>query len=186
MPAIDAPERKKFLMRSLIRPIRMLTQSPIVAGLSLYLALIYGYLYLLFTTFSTIFPQQYGFSTETLGLAFLGMGVGQLLALIVLSWLSDWLQEKLTKRYGKSKPEYVRNMPSARRQQLTCMVDTDCYLSCLEFRYFQWVYLCTDGPPNIKSIGWFPLCPRDSLGQDLYSHLWVKPILAQPTIHAKH
>lgn len=105
MPAINAPERRKLLMRSLIRPIRMLTQSPIVAGLSLYLALIYGYLYLLFTTFSTIFPQQYGFSTQTLGLAFLGMGVGQLLALILLSWLSDWLQEKLTKRYGKAKPE---------------------------------------------------------------------------------
>ncbi|KAL7892322.1 major facilitator superfamily domain-containing protein [Trichoderma sp. SZMC 28014] len=106
MPTINARERRKLLRRSLIRPIRMLTQSPIVAGLSLYLALIYGYLYLLFTTFSTIFPQQYGFSTETLGLAFLGMGVGQLLALILISWLSDWLQERLTKRYGKAKPEY--------------------------------------------------------------------------------
>lgn len=113
MPAIYALERKKLLMRSLIRPIRMLIQSPIVAGLSLYLALIYGYLYLLFTTFSTVFPQQYGFSTETLGLAFLGMGVGQLLALVVLSWLSDWLQERLTQRYGKSKPECVSNVPRA-------------------------------------------------------------------------
>jgi hypothetical protein len=168
LPVIDAPERKKLLMRSLIRPIRMLTQSPIVAGLSLYLALIYGYLYLLFTTFSTIFPQQYGFSTQTLGLAFLGMGVGQLLALLVLSWLSDWLQDRLTKRYGNAKPEYLPNMPSARNKLLTCVVDTDYYLSCLEFHCFQLVCLCMDGPPNIKSIGWFPLCPRDSLEQGSY------------------
>ncbi|KAK1246215.1 hypothetical protein MKX08_000017 [Trichoderma sp. CBMAI-0020] len=169
MPVTNATERKKLLIRSLIRPIRMLTQSPIVAGLSLYLALIYGYLYLLFTTFSTIFPQQYGFSTETLGLAFLGMGVGQLLALLVLSWLSDWLQESLTKRYGKAKPEYLSNMPSARKKLLTCVVDTDYCLSYLEYHYFQSVYLCMDGPPNIESIGWFPSCPRASLGQDLYS-----------------
>ena len=85
----------------------MLIKSPIVAGLSLYLALIYGYLYLLFTTFSAVFPEQYGFSTETLGLAFLGMGVGQILSLLVLSWLSDSLHSRLTQKHGEEKPEYV-------------------------------------------------------------------------------
>lgn len=100
-------ETRAILSKSLIRPLRMLFQSPIVAGLSLYLALIYGYLYLLFTTFSTVFPDQYDFTTPTLGLAFLGMGIGQITALLVLSWLSDWLQERLTKRHGESKPEYA-------------------------------------------------------------------------------
>ncbi|CAM1505910.1 Fc.00g115470.m01.CDS01 [Cosmosporella sp. VM-42] len=100
------PMAKAVLLRSVSRPMRMLIRSPIVTGLSFYLALIYGYLYLLFTTFSTVFPGQYGFGIDMLGLAFLGLGVGCVLALVVLSWLSDWLQNRLTERNGYSKPEY--------------------------------------------------------------------------------
>lgn len=85
----------------------MLFQSPVIAGLSLYLALIYGYLYLLFTTFSSVFPTQYDFTTETLGLAFLGMGIGQVAALMILSWMSDWLHGRLTRKHGEAKPEYA-------------------------------------------------------------------------------
>ncbi|CAG9950683.1 unnamed protein product [Clonostachys rosea f. rosea IK726] len=102
----QGPHFKTVLLRSLTRPMRMLFRSPIVAGLSLYLALIYGYLYLLFTTFSTVFPEQYGFGIDILGLAFLGMGVGCVLALVLLSWMSDWVQDKLTKKHGGTKPEY--------------------------------------------------------------------------------
>jgi predicted MFS family arabinose efflux permease len=101
----EPPKVGQVLLRALMRPMRMLIRSPIVTGLSLYLALIYGYLYLLFTTFSTVFPEQYGFGIDTLGLAFLGVGIGCVVALVVLSWLSDWLQKRLTKKYGESKPE---------------------------------------------------------------------------------
>lgn len=106
-PVEDKPKTSQVLLRSISRPMRMLFRSPIVTGLSLYLALIYGYLYLLFTTFSTVFPEQYGFGIDTLGLAFLGLGVGCVLALAILSWLSDWLQKRLTQKHGVSKPEYV-------------------------------------------------------------------------------
>lgn len=99
------PSTSDVLLRAVSRPMRMLIRSPIVTGLSLYLALVYGYLYLLFTTFSTVFPEQYGFGIDTLGLAFLGLGIGCMLALIVLSWLSDWLQDRLTEKHGESKPE---------------------------------------------------------------------------------
>ncbi|KAJ3469393.1 hypothetical protein MRS44_003458 [Fusarium solani] len=100
------PSTSDVLLRAVSRPMRMLIRSPIVTGLSLYLALVYGYLYLLFTTFSTVFPEQYGFGIDTLGLAFLGLGIGCMLALIVLSWLSDWVQDHLTEKHGQSKPEY--------------------------------------------------------------------------------
>ena len=123
------PDKKRVLGQALTRPLRMLILSPIVTGLSLYLALIYGYLYLLFTTFSTVFPQQYGFKTDKLGLAFLGLGVGCILALAILSWLSDWLHERLTKKHGKEKPEYAiyRTSP-VMFHSLTFLVDTDCFL----------------------------------------------------------
>ncbi|EEU39857.1 uncharacterized protein NECHADRAFT_39169 [Fusarium vanettenii 77-13-4] len=100
------PSTSEVLLRAVSRPMRMLIRSPIVTGLSLYLALVYGYLYLLFTTFSTVFPEQYGFGIDTLGLAFLGLGIGCMLALIVLSWLSDWVQDRLTEKHGESRPEY--------------------------------------------------------------------------------
>ncbi|KAM0218935.1 hypothetical protein ACHAQI_001256 [Fusarium lateritium] len=106
IPVENKPKTSQVLLRSISRPTRMLIRSPIVTGLSLYLALIYGYLYLLFTTFSTVFPEQYGFGIDTLGLAFLGLGVGCVAALVVLSWLSDWLQNRLTQKHGVSKPEY--------------------------------------------------------------------------------
>ncbi|KAI0379633.1 major facilitator superfamily domain-containing protein [Hypomontagnella monticulosa] len=108
-PQADGKRSAKLravLLQSVLRPMRMLIRSPIITGLSLYLALIYGYLYLLFTTFSTVFPKQYGFGPGILGLAFLGLGVGMTIALAILSWFSDWAQEKLTKKYGRSKPEY--------------------------------------------------------------------------------
>ncbi|KAF9772441.1 hypothetical protein IL306_009859 [Fusarium sp. DS 682] len=104
-PSKEGSKVSQVLLRSLMRPMRMLIRSPIVTGLSLYLALIYAYLYLLFTTFSTVFPEQYGFGTDILGLAFLGVGIGCIVALVVLSWLSDWLQDRLTRKYGESKPE---------------------------------------------------------------------------------
>ncbi|KAI2639951.1 major facilitator superfamily domain-containing protein [Hypomontagnella submonticulosa] len=94
------------LLQSILRPMRMLIRSPIITGLSLYLALIYGYLYLLFATFSTVFPKQYGFGPGILGLAYLGLGAGMAIALAILSWFSDWSQERLTRKYGRSKPEY--------------------------------------------------------------------------------
>lgn len=103
---------KAVLAVSLTRPMRMLTRSPIIAGLSLYLALVYGYVYLLFTTFATVFSEQYNFGTDILGLAVLGLGVGCIIALVVLSWLSDWLQARLTRKHGESKPEYVAGPPS--------------------------------------------------------------------------
>lgn len=99
------PSARTILLRSIARPMKMLTRSPIVTGLSLYLALIYGYLYLLFASFSTVFPSQYGFRIGILGLVFLGMGVGITIALVVLSWFSDWMQARLTKKHGESKPE---------------------------------------------------------------------------------
>jgi predicted MFS family arabinose efflux permease len=109
---------KKIISRSILRPLRMLVLSPIISGLSLYLALIYGYLYLLFTTFSTVFPEQYGFRVDSLGLAFLGLGIGCMIALVLLSWLSDWLHEKMTKKHDKARPEYALFLLSKKDKSL--------------------------------------------------------------------
>ncbi|KAJ5096989.1 MFS transporter cpaT, partial [Penicillium angulare] len=98
---------KRLFKQSIIRPTKMLFLSPIVFLLSLYVALIYGYLYLLFTTFTDVFQSQYGFSQGSVGLSYLGIGVGSLIGLFVLGTTSDRLLKYLTvKNGGASKPEY--------------------------------------------------------------------------------
>jgi hypothetical protein len=98
-------DAKTVFLRAILRPSRMLQRSPIVAGLSIYLAVIYAYMYLLFTTFSTVFPGQYGFDTGVLGLAYLGLGFGMMIALFVLGSFSDKIQARLAARHGESKLE---------------------------------------------------------------------------------
>lgn len=53
---------RELFIQSIIRPTKMLFLSPIVLLLSLYVAVVYGYLYLLFTTISSVFQKRYNFS----------------------------------------------------------------------------------------------------------------------------
>jgi hypothetical protein len=48
----------------------MLILSPIVLLTSLYIGVVYGYFYLLFTTFTLVFEDNYGFSSGSVGLTY--------------------------------------------------------------------------------------------------------------------
>lgn len=85
----------------------MLYRSPVILGVSLYMAMIYGVLYLLFVTFPVVFQQQYKFSVGIAGLCYLGIGVGMVLELWVIGKYDDSLVKRLSERHGKPKPEYV-------------------------------------------------------------------------------
>lgn len=87
---------RDVLVRALIRPTKMLIFSPIVLITSIYVGIIYGYLYLLFTTFTVVFEETYGFSSGTVGLAYLGLGGGAMAGLLFLTWKSDSLLASLT------------------------------------------------------------------------------------------
>lgn len=67
----------------------MLLLSPIVASMCIYIAVLYGLLYILFTTFTEVFQGYYGFSSSASGLSFLGSGVGMLIGLFYVGSLSD-------------------------------------------------------------------------------------------------
>jgi hypothetical protein len=106
--ALDSGKTPRELFKvSIVRPLKMLFLSPIVFLLSLYMATVYGYLYLMFTTFPRVFQGQYGFSNGTIGLTYLGVGIGSFFGLIFCAAFSDRLVQYLTKRNGgKPKPEY--------------------------------------------------------------------------------
>jgi len=92
---------------SLSRPIMLLTRSLICFSLSLYMALIYGFLYLLFTAFPDLFSETYGWGPGVAGLAYLGPGVGFLIATGSGGILNNKIYIKLSdKNGGVGKPEY--------------------------------------------------------------------------------
>lgn len=95
----------QFFIRAIVRPSKMLLFSPIVLCLSMYMAIVYGYLYLLFTTIGIVFEGTYGFSQGNVGLAFLGIGVGSMLGLVIFGVISDRIVKKKSAN-GVMKPEY--------------------------------------------------------------------------------
>lgn len=94
-----------MLKLAIIRPFIMLFKSPVVVILSTYTAVVFSYLFLLFTTFTPVFEDQYGWSDGIAGLAYLGIGAGLVAALIVFSFMSDRLMAKYAGD-GPMKPEY--------------------------------------------------------------------------------
>ncbi|KAJ4354355.1 uncharacterized protein N0V89_006090 [Didymosphaeria variabile] len=94
------------LKQGIIRPLKMLTRSPIVFFLSIYVAFIFGLLYLLFTTITEVYITTYGWSPQLCGLAYLGLGVGFFVGLIFVARTSDATIIKLTKKHGVYEPEY--------------------------------------------------------------------------------
>jgi hypothetical protein len=69
-----------LMRKSLLRPWQLLFMEPIVFLLSLYLAIIYGTLYLLFAAFPVVYEQQRGWSAGVGALPFLGPLIGFLTA----------------------------------------------------------------------------------------------------------
>lgn len=59
---------------SIIRPIKMLLLSPVVLLVSIYVALVYGYIYVLAATMTEVFEEVYGFGQGPVGLTYLGIG----------------------------------------------------------------------------------------------------------------
>ncbi|KAF2095729.1 cycloheximide resistance protein [Rhizodiscina lignyota] len=88
--ASNIPPKDLFL-RSIVRPSKMLIMAPIVSLMSIYVAVLYGLLYILFTTFTFVFEGQYNFSTGTSGLSFIGSGVGTVCGVVVYATLGDRL-----------------------------------------------------------------------------------------------
>ncbi|RSM06740.1 hypothetical protein BHE90_005238 [Fusarium euwallaceae] len=82
---------KEIFISAITRPMRMLLFSPIVTMVCLYIATLYGMLYLLFTTFTFVYHDMYGFSAVGAGLSFIAGGVGNLLGLMFVGYLSDKL-----------------------------------------------------------------------------------------------
>lgn len=69
--------------------------------------IVYGYFYLMFTAMPPLFQNTYGFSTGSIGLTYLGLGIGSFAGVLFSGTISDRLAQYLTtKAGGEPKPEY--------------------------------------------------------------------------------
>ncbi|KAJ2898785.1 MFS transporter prlG [Zalerion maritima] len=100
--ALQLPPRTLFF-RAIARPTKLLIFSPIVLFLSIFVAFLFGLFFLLITTFPSVFQEAYGFSTQTSGLAYLGQGLGNLVAAGVFAKVSDGIMVKRREERKRAK-----------------------------------------------------------------------------------
>lgn len=111
----DGRTTEKTFKRAIIRPMKMLLFSPICTVFALYMVMVYGYLYILFTSVSFVFQESYGFSATTVGLVYLGLGVG---SLIGMAWYSVDSNNEVKRKMGESEEQKGGAKPEVRLKLL--------------------------------------------------------------------
>lgn len=97
---------KELVQKNFLRPMRLLFLEPIVTSLSVYMAFIYGLLYLFLTAYPFVFQGVHHFNAGQSGLAFFGMIIGQLIAGTVVLLDQPRYQRKLAANNGVPIPEW--------------------------------------------------------------------------------
>ncbi|KAM0424334.1 hypothetical protein ACHAPT_010480 [Fusarium lateritium] len=98
------------LKMALSRPWILLFKEPIVLLLSIYMAIIYGTLYMLFAAFPIVYQQNRGWNQGVGGLAFLGIMVGMLFA-IAYTIPANKRYIKMEEKHGGFAPPEARLPP---------------------------------------------------------------------------
>ncbi|KUJ20949.1 MFS general substrate transporter [Mollisia scopiformis] len=90
---------------ALSRPWILLFREPIVLLLSIYMAIIYGTLYMMFAAFPIVYQQGRGWSPGIGGLSFIGVMVGEIIAVAYSIWDNKRYEKVEHKHKGNAPPE---------------------------------------------------------------------------------
>lgn len=90
---------------NLFKPFKMLFQEPILALMTLYLALIYGILYLFFEAYPISFQEKRGFTQGIGALPFIGILIGVLLGASTIVYVTKTRFARKLAKHGKVIPE---------------------------------------------------------------------------------
>ncbi|KAK2807334.1 hypothetical protein FQN50_005489 [Emmonsiellopsis sp. PD_5] len=102
--ALEITDRSiaQTVLRSIYRPMLLLIFEPMCLNLCIFSAILLGILYLFFGAFALVFSTLYGFSLSEIGLSFMGLFVGMMLAIA-----SDPLWRKNYARLTRKREEKV-------------------------------------------------------------------------------
>jgi MFS transporter, DHA1 family, multidrug resistance protein len=98
--------RSEIVRMILVRPFTLSFFEPICFALNMYIALIYGLLYIWFESFPIVFVEIYGFTLGTQGLAFLGILVGTFVVIPPFFWYFHKYTEPKFDENGNLCPEW--------------------------------------------------------------------------------
>ncbi|KAK1967087.1 major facilitator superfamily transporter [Colletotrichum sublineola] len=111
----DANQPRKTVAQqfkvALTRPWLLLFKEPIVLLTSIYMAIVYGTLYMLFAAFPIVFQRHRGWSPGIGGLAFLGVAVG-MTASVIYTAFDNRRYLKVSAAHGGFAPPEARLPPS--------------------------------------------------------------------------
>lgn len=96
----------ELLRKNFSRPLKILFTEPIVLSLSIYMAFLYGLLYLFLTAYPIVFQQVHGFDKGNGGLPYLGIITGEFLGGIFIILTQPWYNRKLDANNGIPIPEW--------------------------------------------------------------------------------
>ncbi|CZR60891.1 related to FLR1-Putative H+ antiporter regulated by yAP-1 and involved in multidrug resistance [Phialocephala subalpina] len=102
---------KDIVMMTLVKPFSLTFTEPILFLLNLYIALIYGLLYVWFESFAIVFEGIYGFNLGEEGLSFVGILVGGFVVMPLFFYYLWKVQEPQFNENGEIKPE--KRLPPA-------------------------------------------------------------------------
>lgn len=105
----EHPERTlaNTLKRSLVRPFKLLGTQLIVQVLAVYMAYLYGIMYLVLSTFPGLWDNQYHESISVGGLNYISLGVGFFFGAQICAPLNDRIYRRLKDKNNKiGRPEF--------------------------------------------------------------------------------
>jgi DHA1 family multidrug resistance protein-like MFS transporter len=113
---------KDIVLMTLVRPFTLNFTEPMVFFLNLYIALIYGLLYIWFESFVIVFIDIYGFSLGLEGLAYMGIFVGTIITIPPFFYYVYKYMEPQFNENGEIQPE---------KRLVPCFVGAFCIPICL-------------------------------------------------------
>ncbi|KAI9725592.1 MAG: hypothetical protein M1828_003080 [Chrysothrix sp. TS-e1954] len=101
-------DMKKLVEKALVRPFQMLATQAIIQFLAVYMAFVYGLMYLMLSTFPMLWVGRYHESEGIGGLNYISLALGAYLGSQLWGRLSDRIYVRLKKRSpdGKGRPEF--------------------------------------------------------------------------------
>lgn len=97
---------RELIQRNFSRPLKILFTEPIVLLLSIYMAFLYGLLYLFLTAYPIVFQEIHGFERGVGSLPYLGIIIGEFLGGIFIILTQPWYNRKLSANNEVPVPEW--------------------------------------------------------------------------------
>lgn len=96
---------KEVAFEALVRPMQLMVQDPAIGFTAVYVALCYGIYYSFFEAFPLVYIAKYGFNVGEMGLTFLSITVGVILAIVVYYAYIYYVVEPDIVKNGLGAPE---------------------------------------------------------------------------------